>query len=79
MVFCKPTVLFLLFPMQTNQTHLATTPHMSVANPGQWVYNPMVCIILCESHACTLCAEWAHYYTYFTLDSKVSLSYAEAQ
>ena len=45
----------------------------------QWVYNPMVCIILCESHVCTLCAEWAHHYTYSTLDSKVSLSHAEAQ
>ena len=65
--------------MQTNQTHSVTAPHMSIANLGQWAYNPMVCIVLHESHTCTLCAEWAHHYTYSALDSKVSLSCAEAQ
>jgi hypothetical protein len=39
----------------------------------------MVCIILHESHACKLCAEWACHYTYSTLDGKTSLSCAEAQ
>jgi hypothetical protein len=39
----------------------------------------MVCIILHKSHTCKLCAEWAHHYTYSTLDGETSLFHAEAQ
>jgi hypothetical protein len=63
--------------MQTNQS--ATAPHMGIANSIQWMYNPMIRIILHKSHKCKLCAEWAHYYAYSALDSETSLSYAEAQ
>jgi hypothetical protein len=52
---------------------------MGIANPGRWVYNPMVYIVSHESHTCKLCAEWAHHYTYSALDGKSSLSCAEAQ
>jgi len=65
--------------MQTNQTSSASAPHTGVANPGRWVYNPMVRIVSHESHACKLCAEWARHYTYSALDGETSLSHAEAQ
>jgi hypothetical protein len=79
MVSCKPTVLSSLFPMQTNQTSSETAPHMGIANPEQWVYNPMVHIVSHEPHACKLCAEWACHYIYSALDGKTSLSCIEAQ
>jgi hypothetical protein len=39
----------------------------------------MICIVSHKSHKCKLCAEWAHHYTYSTLDGETSLSHAEAQ